>query len=46
MKIIVECQPRNVDITAVEAKKYAGQPRTIKQENNYAREAVALSLTF
>ncbi|MHC4636012.1 MAG: metallophosphoesterase family protein [Planctomycetota bacterium] len=41
MEITVECWPRNVDITAVEAKQYAGWPRTIKREDNYARAALA-----
>jgi hypothetical protein len=40
-KITVECWPRNVDITAPDAKPYPGWPITIDQEDNYGRKAVA-----
>jgi len=40
-EITVECWPRNVDITSRKTKQYPGWPRTIKQQDNYAREAVA-----
>ena len=40
-EITVECWPRNVDITERDAKQYFGWPRTIKQEDNYGRKAVA-----
>ncbi|NIO63436.1 MAG: hypothetical protein GTO35_12985 [Gammaproteobacteria bacterium] len=40
-EITIECWPRNVDITDLGAKQYPGWPRTIKQEDNYGRKAVA-----
>jgi len=40
-EITIECWPRNVDITDRKTKQYPGWPRTIKQENNYARKAAA-----
>ena len=40
-EITLECWPRNVDITDGKNKPYPGWPRTIKQQDNYAREAVA-----
>jgi len=40
-EITVECWPRNVDITEPSAKQYPGWPRTIKQQDNYGRKAVA-----
>lgn len=40
-EITLECWPRNVDITASDAKQYPGWPRTIQQTDNYARKAVA-----
>ena len=40
-EITVECWPRNVDIADPAAKQYPDWPRTIKQEDNYGRKAVA-----
>jgi len=40
-EIAIECWPRNVDITSPNAEQYPGWPRTIKQEDNYGRWAVA-----
>ena len=40
-EIKIECWPRNVDITEPTAKQYPGWPRTIRQEGNYGRKAVA-----
>ncbi|MFC2156506.1 hypothetical protein ACFLT9_01585 [Acidobacteriota bacterium] len=40
-QITMECWPRNVDITAEGAKQYAGWPKTISQEDNYARKPAA-----
>jgi hypothetical protein len=40
-EIKVECWPRNVDITEPAVKQYPGWPRTIKQQDNYGRKAVA-----
>jgi len=40
-EITVECWPRNVDIMDPNTKQYPGWPRTIKQEDNYGRKAVA-----
>jgi len=40
-KIIMECWPRNVDITDPATRQYPGWPRTIDQMDNYARQAVA-----
>jgi len=40
-EITIECWPRNVDITNSNTKQYPGWPRTIKQEDNYGRKAVA-----
>ena len=40
-KITIECWPRNVDVTAPDAKQYPGWPITIDQENNYGRKAAA-----
>ena len=40
-EITVECWPRNVDITDTAVKQYPGWPRTIKQQDNYGRKAVA-----
>ncbi len=34
-EITMECWPRNVDITAEDAKQYPGWPRTISQFDNY-----------
>jgi len=39
--ITMECWPRNVDITDPQAKQYPGWPKTIKQQDNYGRKAVA-----
>jgi hypothetical protein len=39
--ITFECWPRNVDITDPNAKQYPGWPLTIKQQDNYGRQAVA-----
>ncbi len=40
-EITLECWPRNIDITSPGAKQYPGWPKTIKQEDNYGRKAVA-----
>ena len=40
-EITIECWPRNVDIADPDTKQYFGWPRTIKQEDNYSRKAVA-----
>ena len=40
-EITIECWPRNIDITNPNTKQYPGWPRTIKQEDNYGRKAVA-----
>ncbi|MEK6237809.1 MAG: hypothetical protein N2C14_24120, partial [Planctomycetales bacterium] len=40
-EITMECWPRNVDVTDPAAKQYPGWPKTIKQEDNYARKAAA-----
>jgi len=40
-EITIECWPRNVDITDPASRQYPGWPRTIKQEDNYGRKAVA-----
>ena len=37
----MECWPRNVDITDPATKQYPGWPRTIDQQDNYARQPVA-----
>ncbi len=39
--ITFECWPRNVDITAPETEQYPGWPKTIGQEDNYGKKAVA-----
>jgi len=39
--IIIECWPRNVDVTDPAAKQYPGWPRTVKQQDNYARKPAA-----
>ena len=36
-----DCWPRNVDITASDAKQYPGWPITVAQQANYGRKAVA-----
>ncbi|MCK4294241.1 MAG: hypothetical protein KAY65_13665 [Planctomycetes bacterium] len=40
-EITVECWPRKIDIADPGTKQYSGWPRTIKQQDNYGREAVA-----
>jgi len=40
-KITMECWPRNVDIADSSAEQYPGWPRTIDQQDNYSRKAVA-----
>jgi len=40
-RITMECWPRNTDITAPDARQYAGWPRTVHQLDNYARKPVA-----
>ncbi|MBN1344530.1 MAG: metallophosphoesterase [Phycisphaerae bacterium] len=40
-RITLECWPRNVDVSAPDAKQYPGWPKTIRQEDNYARKPVA-----
>lgn len=44
--ITMECWPRNVDITAPEAKQYPGWPKTIHQLDNYGRKANAFLPTL
>jgi len=39
--ITFECWPRNVDVTSPDAKQYEGWPKTIRQQDNYGRKAVA-----
>jgi len=39
--ITMECWPRNVDLTAEDAKQYSGWPVTIHQTDNYGRQAAA-----
>ena len=39
--VTFECWPRNVDVTDPKAKQYPGWPLTIKQQDNYGRQAVA-----
>ncbi len=36
--ILMECWPRNVDVTDPKAKQYLGWPRQIRQENNYGEK--------
>ncbi|QDT01005.1 hypothetical protein [Adhaeretor mobilis] len=38
-EIVMECWPRHVDVTAVDAAQMPGWPVTIAQQDNYAREA-------
>ena len=38
-EITVECWPRNVDISNPQTQQYTGWPRTIRQEDNYGRQA-------
>jgi len=40
-KITIECWPRNVDVTGPATRQYPGWPKTIDQEDNYGRKAVA-----
>ena len=40
-EITMECWPRNVDIFDPGTKQYNGWPKTIQQEENYGRKAVA-----
>jgi len=40
-EITVECWPRNIDIADPAARQYPHWPRTIKQQDNYGRKAVA-----
>jgi len=40
-QITLQCWPRNVDITSRKATQYSGWPRTVNQQDNYARKAVA-----
>jgi len=37
-KITMECWPRNIDATGPAAGQYPGWPKTISQEDNYARK--------
>ncbi len=45
-EITIECWPRGVDVSKSEAKQYAGFPVTIKQEDNYGKNAVAFLPTI
>lgn len=40
-EITFECWPRSVDVTDPDAKQYPGWPKTIKQQDNYGRKALA-----
>jgi hypothetical protein len=40
-EIMMECWPRQVDVTKPDARQFAGWPITIKQEDNYARKPIA-----
>ncbi|MCF7958291.1 MAG: hypothetical protein K9M57_07585 [Phycisphaerae bacterium] len=40
-EITMHCWPRNVDITNPASKPYPGWPKTISQEENYGRKAIA-----
>lgn len=40
-EITMECWPRNVNVDAPNAEQYPGWPRTITQQDNYGRDAVA-----
>jgi hypothetical protein len=40
-EITMECWPRHVDVTDPAARQYPGWPRTIRQEDNYGRRAMA-----
>lgn len=40
-EITLECWPRNVDISAPDARQYPGWPRTLKMEDNYGRTPAA-----
>ena len=40
-EIRMECWPRHVDVTEPNAKQHPGWPVTIRQEDNYGREALA-----
>ena len=40
-QITLQCWPRNTDITDRNSEQYPGWPRTIDQQDNYARKAVA-----
>jgi len=39
--ITFECWPRNVDVNSPLVKQYPGWPKTIRQQDNYGRKAVA-----
>lgn len=39
--ITAECWPRNVDVTAPDAKQYPGWPVTVDQQDNYGRKPAA-----
>lgn len=39
--ITFECWPRNTDVTGPDSNQYPGWPITVRQQDNYAREAVA-----
>jgi len=39
--IAIECWPRNVDVTDPAARQYPGWPKTIRQLDNYGRQATA-----
>jgi phosphodiesterase/alkaline phosphatase D-like protein len=43
---ITECWPRNVDVAEANARQYPGWPRTVKQQDNYDRKAVAFLPTL
>ncbi len=40
-KITMECWPRFVDVTKEEARQFPGWPKTIHQQDNYGRTAIA-----
>ena len=45
-EITMECWPRGVDVTKPDAEQYAGWPVTIKDTDNYGRQAMAFLPTL
>jgi len=44
--ITIECWSRGINVTQINAKQYPGFPVTIKQEDNYGKNAVAFLPTI